>query len=42
MHKRARNALLISGLTALGLYRYRRRLVSRLLGLPPAPHDVAV
>ncbi len=42
MHKRTAIALLISGLTAAGLYRYRRRLVSRLLGLPPALHDVAV
>ena len=42
MHKRAGISLLISGLTALGLYRYRRRLVARLLGLPPAPHDIAV
>lgn len=42
VHKRAAIALLISGLAAAGLYRYRRRLVSRLLGLPPAPHDVAV
>ncbi len=42
MHKRAAIALLISGLTMAGLYRYRRHLVSRLLGLPPAPYDVAV
>lgn len=42
MHKRAVTALIISGLAALGVYRYRRRLVSRLLGLPPALHDVAV
>lgn len=42
MHKRTAIALLISGLTAAGLYRYRRRLVSRLLRLPPALHDVAV
>ncbi len=42
MHKRAATTLTISGLTALGVYRYRRRFVSRLLGLPPALHDVAV
>jgi len=42
VHKRTAIALLISGLTAAGLYRYRRRLVSRLLRLPPALHDVAV
>lgn len=42
MHKRAATALTICGLTALGFYRYRRRLVSRLLGLPPALHDVDV
>ncbi len=42
MHKVTVTALTISGLTALGVYRYRRGLVSRLLGLPPALHDVAV
>src|ERR687890_582777 len=42
MYKRTGIALIISGLTTLGVYRYRRRLVSRLLGLPPALHDVAV
>src|SRR5215203_1863412 len=42
MHKRAAHALTIFGLTTLGLYHYRRRLLSRLLGLPPALHDVAV
>jgi hypothetical protein len=42
MHKHAATALIISGLTALGVYRYRRGLASRLLGLPPALHDVAV
>jgi uncharacterized protein len=42
MHKRAATALIISGLTALGVYRYRRGLISRLLGLPPALHNVAV
>jgi uncharacterized protein len=42
MYKRAGIALIISGLTTLGVYRYRRGLVSRLLGLPPALHDVAV
>ena len=42
MHKRAAYTLTIFGLTTLGLYRYRRRLLSRLLGLPPAHHDVAV
>lgn len=42
MHKRAAIALTIPGLATLGLYRYRRRLISRLLGLPPALHDIAV
>src|ERR671910_3229072 len=42
MHKRAATALIISGLTALGVYRYRRGLISRLLGRPPALHNVAV
>ena len=42
MHKRAATTLAISGLAALGVYRYRRGLVSRLLGLPPVLHDVAV
>jgi putative CocE/NonD family hydrolase len=42
MYKRAGTALIISGLTTLGVYRYRRGLVSRLLGLPPALHDVTV
>ncbi len=40
MNKRA--MIFISGLTTLGLYRYRRYLVPRLLGLPPAPYDVDV
>jgi uncharacterized protein len=42
MHRRAATALIISGLTALGVYRYRRRLISRPLRLPPVLHDVAV
>src|ERR671921_554243 len=42
MYKRTGIALIISGLTTLGVYHYRRRLVSRLLGLPPALHEVAV
>ena len=42
MHKRAALALVVSGLTTLGLYRYRRRLVPRLLRLPPVLHDVTV
>ena len=42
MHKPAATTLIISGLTALGVYRYRRHLISRLLGLPPALHDVVV
>ena len=42
MYKRAGTALIISGLTTLGVYRYRRHLISRLLGLPPALHEVAV
>ena len=42
MHKRVTIALTIPGLATLGLYRYRRRLISRLLGLPPALHDIAV
>ena len=42
MHNRAATALAISGLTALGAYRYRQNLVSRLLGLPPVLHHVAV
>jgi uncharacterized protein len=42
MHKGTATALTISGLTALGVYRYRRGLVSHLLGLSPALHDVAV
>ncbi len=42
MYKRAATTLAISGLAALGVYRYRRGLVSRLLGLPPVRHDVAV
>src|SRR5215212_1493617 len=42
MYKRAGIALIISGLTMLGVYRYRRSLISRLLGLPPALHEVAV
>jgi putative CocE/NonD family hydrolase len=35
-------AVTICGLTALGLLRYRRRFLSRLLGLPPALYDVVV
>ena len=42
MYKRAGIALLGSGLTTLGLLRYRRRIVSRLLGLPPALHEADV
>ena len=42
MRRRGAISLLISGLSAFGLYRYRRRIFSRLLGLPPALHDVAV
>ena len=42
MYKRAGIALLGSGLTTLGLVRYRRRIVSRLLGLPPALHEADV
>jgi len=42
MHKRAAHALTIVGLATLGLYGYRRRLLSRLLGLPPTHHAVAV
>ena len=42
MHKRTATVFAISGLTALGIYRYRRGIVSRLLGLPPALHDVVV
>ena len=42
MHKRAATTLIISGLTALGIYRYRQSLISRLLRLPPTLHDVAV
>jgi len=42
MNKRVVTALLVPGLTTLALYRYRRYLISRLLGLPPALYDVAV
>src|SRR5829696_3914429 len=42
MHKRTAYALTIVGLATLGLYRYRRRLLSHLLGLPPAHYGVAV
>jgi predicted acyl esterase len=42
MNKRVVTALLVPGLTTLALYRYRRHLISRLLGLPPALYDVAV
>ena len=42
MNKRSVVAPLVGALTLSGLYRYRRRLLSRLLGLPPALYDVAV
>jgi hypothetical protein len=35
MRQRTVIAVTVFGLTALGLYRYRRRLLSRLLRLPP-------
>jgi putative CocE/NonD family hydrolase len=41
MLKRTTIAVAISGLSALGLYRYRRRFLSRLLRLPPVLYEVA-
>jgi predicted acyl esterase len=42
MLKRTGIALSVSGLTVFGLYRYRRSLLSRLLGLPSTRYGVAV
>jgi putative CocE/NonD family hydrolase len=42
MRQRTVIAVTVFGLTALGLYRYRRRLLSRLLRLPPVLYEVAV
>jgi hypothetical protein len=42
MLKHTTIAVAISALSALGLYRYRRLLLSRLLKLPPVLYEVAV